>query len=102
MTEKLVFDCATALATTAELTTAELDQVEADQAAELEAQWARFRSERDRRLVACDWTQLPDTPHPPGEFDAWAAYRQELRDLPAETVDPANPDWPAPPDTARA
>ena len=35
---------------------------------------------RDRLLVACDWTQLPDTP---ADKTAWAAYRQALRDFPA-------------------
>jgi len=28
---------------------------------------------------------------------AWAAYRQALRDLPANTADPRNPVWPIPP-----
>jgi len=27
----------------------------------------------------------------------WMDYRQALRDLPANTTDPANPDWPVKP-----
>lgn len=56
---------------------------------------ARLRKERNRRLAASDWTQLPDVPAK--TRDAWAAYRQALRDLPANTEDPANIAWPAEP-----
>ena len=38
------------------------------------------RFHRDRLLAASDWTQLPDAPV---DRDAWAAYRQALRDFPA-------------------
>lgn len=44
---------------------------------------AAQRGERDRRLAACDWTQLPDAPLTPEQRAAWADYRQALRDLPA-------------------
>ena len=29
--------------------------------------------------------------------DEWKTYRQSLRDLPANTSDPANPTWPTKP-----
>ena len=29
--------------------------------------------------------------------DAWKTYRQQLRDLPANTSDPTNPTWPTKP-----
>jgi hypothetical protein len=45
-----------------------------------------MRRERDHRLAACDWTQLPDAPV---DKAAWAAYRQALRDFPA-TWTPSN------------
>lgn len=35
---------------------------------------------RDTKLTASDWTQLPDAPV---DREAWAAYRQALRDFPA-------------------
>lgn len=43
--------------------------------------WAeRMRNHRDRLLAASDWTQLPDAPV---DRQAWADYRQALRDFPA-------------------
>ena len=56
--------------------------------------WSSLRSERNRLLAQSDWTVLADTPT---NTAAWKAYRQALRDLPANTVDPLNPDWPTPP-----
>ena len=48
---------------------------------------ARFmellRVERDLRLAKSDWTQMPDSPLDELERGWWAAYRQQLRDLPA-------------------
>lgn len=61
---------------------------------EIDLSWVAFRIERDRLLAASDWTQVPDAPV---DHTAWAAYRQELRDLPAKTDDPLNPVWPTPP-----
>ena len=55
------------------------------------SEWARFRDIRDQLLAQCDWTQVPDAPV---DQAAWAAYRQALRDLPSNTVDPNNPQWP--------
>lgn len=59
-----------------------------------ETQWPFIRSERDRRLLASDWTQLPDVPLSTKE--AWAAYRQALRDITLQP-DPFNITWPAAP-----
>jgi Phage tail assembly chaperone protein len=41
---------------------------------------ARMRIYRDRLLAQSDWTQLPDAPV---DRQAWADYRQALRDFPA-------------------
>ena len=41
---------------------------------------ARMRLHRDARLAASDWTQVADAPV---DREAWAAYRQALRDFPA-------------------
>lgn len=38
------------------------------------------RTERNQKLAESDWTQLPDAPV---DQQAWAAYRQSLRDLSA-------------------
>lgn len=56
--------------------------------------WVLFKVERNNRLSASDWTQLPDAPV---DQAAWAEYRQALRDLPDNTSDPSNPVWPTPP-----
>lgn len=40
-----------------------------------------LRPERGRLLAESDWTQLNDTPIPEDKLAAWAAYRQDLRDL---------------------
>ena len=53
-----------------------------------------FKGIRNTLLEKSDWTQVPDAPV---DRSAWAAYRQQLRDLPANTEDPANPVWPIPP-----
>jgi hypothetical protein len=53
-----------------------------------------IRLERDARLSACDWTQLPDSVC---DKKAWAIYRQALRDLPKNIVDVNNPIYPIPP-----
>lgn len=56
--------------------------------------WRHFRAERNRKLAATDWTQLSDAT---ANKDAWAAYRQALRDLPSIINDPNNVSWPVPP-----
>lgn len=40
-----------------------------------------LRPERNRLLAGSDWTQLNDTTIPEDKLAAWAAYRQDLRDL---------------------
>lgn len=40
-----------------------------------------LRPERDRLLAESDWTQLNDTTISEDKLAAWAAYRQDLRDL---------------------
>ena len=53
------------------------------------------RAERDRLLAACDWTQVQDAPV---DASAWAAYRQALRDVPAQVGFPEAVEWPVAPD----
>ncbi len=57
-----------------------------------ETEWPLVRAQRNRLLQASDWTQLPDVPLATKE--AWAAYRQALRDI-TEQADPFNIVWPA-------
>jgi len=57
-----------------------------------------LRKERDDLLVKTDKYALPDWPHASlAKQTEWLEYRQALRDLPANTEDPANPVWPTVP-----
>lgn len=62
-----------------------------------EYQERALRDQRDALLSSSDWTQLPDSPLEAAKRSEWAGYRQALRDLPANTTDPASPIWPTPP-----
>lgn len=56
-----------------------------------------LRALRAVKLKSSDWTQAADSPLSDAKKAEWATYRQQLRDLPANTSDPANPTWPTPP-----
>ena len=59
-----------------------------------EVAWRNARVTRNALLQASDWTQLPDVPLATKE--AWAEYRQALRDI-TNQPDPFNIVWPVPP-----
>jgi len=64
---------------------------------ELDQQWLNtkndflngLRSERNRKLIDTDWTQVSDLQNikPPEWVTAWQNYRQALRDLPEQYLD---------------
>jgi hypothetical protein len=54
----------------------------------------RLRYWRNTELSRTDWTQLADSVC---DKDAWATYRQALRDLPASNADPRQIELPAQP-----
>lgn len=54
------------------------------------------RTERNERLFGSDWTQLADNT---ADTNAWAAYRQALRDLPSTDGFPHDVTWPTEPTT---
>ena len=56
--------------------------------------WPVIRARRAVLLAESDWTQLPDVPLPTKE--AWATYRQALRDITLQP-DPHNIIWPTQP-----
>lgn len=61
---------------------------------EAEQPWNELRQERNRLIAETDYLALSDS-----TLSAeMAAYRQALRDLPANTTDPANPVWPTKPE----
>jgi hypothetical protein len=55
------------------------------------------RTKRDQLLSQSDWTQMSDVPLENKE--AWATYRQVLRDVPEQAGFPLEIDWPEPPNT---
>ena len=63
--------------------------------AELESskEWADLRSKRNQLLAETDYLALSDVTL----SSEMTTYRQALRDLPANTTDPANPTWPTKP-----
>ena len=58
------------------------------------AKESEVRQQRNQLLSACDWTQLPDAPVPAAP---WATYRQELRDVTAQSGFPWDVTWPEEP-----
>ena len=57
-----------------------------------------LRVERNRRLQAVDWVTSRATSTETPVPQEWKTYMQALRDLPATTEDPANPEWPPVPE----
>lgn len=55
------------------------NKTEEEIAADVASKAAQVRAARDRALSASDWTQVADAPV---DKQAWATYRQALRDLP--------------------
>ena len=62
---------------------------------ELQTQHAKVRQRRIELLKASDWTQITDYDLG-ADRDAWAAYRQDLRDL-ADAPNPFDIAWPLAP-----
>ena len=58
--------------------------------------WLWFRQQRNQRLQETDYLALADSTL----TDEMRTYRQALRDLPANTADPANPVWPTKPEAS--
>lgn len=59
------------------------------------AEMHEARKERNKLLSETDWTQIADAPV---DKDAWAVYRQSLRDVPTQEGFPLNIDWPIKPE----
>ena len=62
-------------------------------AAITEESWNDLRTKRNQLLAETDYLALSDVTL----STEMAEYRQALRDLPANTTDPANPSWPVKP-----
>jgi hypothetical protein len=64
--------------------------------------WAAVRAERNRRLAETDWVVARAYERGEPVPEAWATYRQALRDLPEQLTDEqvlaGNIPWPEPPE----
>jgi hypothetical protein len=77
-------------ATAAEQEAAYVQRIDDEQA-------TRIRADRDKRLAETDWTQLIDSPFSNDTNGVWQAYRQALRDVPAQAGFPWDVAWPKKP-----
>ncbi|MGJ8660392.1 MAG: tail fiber assembly protein [Bacteroidota bacterium] len=59
-----------------------------------EALATKARTKRDGLLTQSDYSQLADSPH---DKQAWATYRQALRDITVQAGFPDNITWPQEP-----
>ena len=75
------------------LTGAEAEAWRAERSLSNEEVLQDLREERNRRLAETDYLALSDATL----SEDMRTYRQALRDLPANTSDPANPTWPVKP-----
>ena len=66
-------------------------------AEELAWQWYVVRTQRDKLLYSCDWTQIADAAMAAENVAAWVTYRQALRAVPQTQTDPYAIVWPTPP-----
>lgn len=75
------------------------EEIDARKARLMPSYWNALRAERNRLLELSDIHVLPDrwSSYDSATQQAWTVYRQALRDLPANTVDPTAPIWPVPP-----
>lgn len=62
--------------------------------ADLNALAETARTDRNALLIASDWTQVADAPV---DKEAWASYRQQLRDVTLQSEFPLNVIWPEKP-----
>jgi len=56
--------------------------------------WNRLRNQRNFLLSSTDWVVIKARETSTNVPSAWKDYRQALRDLPANTTDPKNVNWP--------
>ena len=57
----------------------------------------RVRADRDRKLAACDWTILTDSPLTTAKKTEWKTYRTALRNISAAEGFPHTMEWPTEP-----
>lgn len=71
-----------------------LNEIGLDVTDDPEVLTGRMRLHRDRLLAESDWTQTLDAPV---NREAWATYRQQLRDFPSTWTPAETANFPDPP-----
>jgi len=84
-----------------ELTAEEIKELDERHAA-ADLDFSMVRAERNGKLRDTDWTQIADAALGDHTAEEWAAYRQELRDLPSVHSKVSEVVWPDDPPTAAA
>jgi hypothetical protein len=84
-----------------ELTAEEIQELE-DRRAAADLDFSMVRMERNAKLSQTDWTQIADATLGSHTVEEWAAYRQELRDLPTGFTKVSEVVFPDDPPTAAA
>ena len=73
-----------------------VSEMDAETKATKDAEQAKsMRDQRNKLIAECDWTQVEDSPV---DKESWAAYRQDLRDVPTQKGFPWNVAWPEMPE----
>lgn len=91
LTQKLV-DCAPVLEGEWVYTVAVAQLTDEEVQAAKNSAMSQLRAQRNQLLAACDWTQIADCTV---DKQAWATYRQALRDFPGTVADARLPvEWP--------
>jgi hypothetical protein len=73
----------------------EYDKKVKDWTPSLSFAWANLKEKRDKLLFESDYPPLYERPE--SDQDKWRTYRQILRDLPQNTTNPFEPNWPTKP-----
>ena len=100
---KTIVNIQTGEVTTVPLTAEEIAEREAYERDVLPGlQLEQLRQRRNQLLTETDWVTLKAIDDSNDGLgiqlpQVWMDYRQALRDLPANTIDPANPVWPVKP-----
>lgn len=72
-------------------------KVVVDAALEVEERWSRIRTIRNKLLELSDSSMARENEQGGPNQNAYKAYRQSLRDLPADNSDPSDVTWPGAP-----
>ena len=54
----------------------------------VDVKWITIKHTRNQLLATSDWTQANDAVLTPAERTAWQDYRQTLRDIPQDFINP--------------